>query len=91
LQLIQPLGNRKTLLPDQSDIEQRKIRGAIGDHLKRTADVSRGSDRLHPETKNCFLEVERDDQVILDNQHIVGHAIGRDVRHLTHEGSRRTH
>ena len=91
LQRIQPLGDRKTFLPDQPDIEQRKIRGAIGDHLERAGYVSGGPDRLDPETKYPVLEVERDDRVILDDQDIVGHAIAGNVHHLANKSSRIQH
>ena len=78
LQRIQPLGNRKAFFADQPDIEQRKIRGAVGNQSSALRHICRGAHRLHPETKNRVLEVERDDRIILDNQHVVGQAsVGR--------------
>jgi hypothetical protein len=35
------------------------------------ATLPRGPDRLYPETKNRVLEVERNDRIILDNQHVI--------------------
>src|SRR6202035_3295628 len=64
--------DRKTLFVDQADIEQHKIRRAIGDHVERFGDVSRGPYPLHPKTRNRVLEIERDNRIILDNQHVVG-------------------
>jgi hypothetical protein len=83
-QRFQPLGDRKAFFADQPDIEQRKIRSAIGDHFERLGHACRGPHALHAETENRFLEVERDDRVILDNQDIVGqdgHAVERDRFH----------
>ena len=57
---------------DQPDIEQGKIRCAIGDHFKRLGHAGRAPHRVHPETKNRVLEVERDDRVILNDQHVIG-------------------
>lgn len=90
-QRVQPLGDRKTFLPDEPDIEQRKIRGAVGDHLKCTGDVSRGPGHFHSETKNPVFEVERNDRVVLDDQDIVGYAIGGNVHHLASKSSRIKH
>jgi hypothetical protein len=73
---------------NQPHIEQCKIRGAIGDHFERLGHVSRGPDHFHPEAENRVLEVERDDRIILDDQDIIRHAIGRRVPHLAAKGSK---
>ena len=39
LQRLQPLGDRKAFFANQPDIEQRKIRRALGDHLERAGDT----------------------------------------------------
>ncbi len=77
IQGIEPLGNRKALLADQPDVEQGKVRRALGDHFERSRHASRRPHPLGPKTQNCFLEVERDDQVILDNQHVLGQVLGK--------------
>ena len=58
LQRLQPLGDRKTLFADQPDIEQGKIRRAIGDHLEapsprfpRSAPSSRRSPESCPRNR----------------------------------------
>ena len=53
LQRVQPLGDRKALFAHQPDIEQGKIRRAIGNHFERPGDVSRGPHRLHAQNREC--------------------------------------
>lgn len=76
-QRLQPLGDRKAVFADQPDIEQGKIRRAIGDRFKRLRHASGGPHRLHAETQDGVLEIERDDRIILDDQHVAGHGVGR--------------
>ena len=83
-QRLQSFGDRKTLFTDQPDIEQGESRRAIDDHLHRPGHGCRDTDFLRSEAENCVLEVERDDQIILDNQHIVWHEVESDGFHETH-------
>src|ERR1700738_2833674 len=90
---IQPLCDRKALFMDQRDVEQRKIRRASGNHSERSGHACRGPHRLHPEIQDRLLEIERDDQIILDDQDVLGEggdSVGGRVFHdLTlHGGSR---
>jgi hypothetical protein len=75
LQRIQPLGERKRLFVDQPDIQQRKIRRVIGDHVERLRHACRGAHRLHTEAENRVLEVDRDDRIIFNDQDVTGQAV----------------
>ena len=56
------------------------IRGAVGNQVERHRDTGGGADGLDAEPANRVLKVERDDRIVLDNQHMSGqilHGEGR--------------
>ncbi|MGY4424191.1 hypothetical protein ACVWY2_006640 [Bradyrhizobium sp. JR6.1] len=71
----QPLGDREGLLaPDETDVEQREIRRALGDQFERAGDVRSGAHRPGAEAQDGVLEIERDDRIVLDHENVTGHA-----------------
>ena len=72
---LQPFGNGKTLLADEADIEQREFRRPVGDHIERLGHVRGGPHRLHAKPQNRVFEIERNDRIVFDDQHIIGHAV----------------
>ena len=81
-QRLQPFGNGKTLFANEADVEQREFRGPKGDQFERLGHVCRGPHRLHTKSQERVFEVERDDRIILDDQHVVGHAVARGGFHV---------
>src|SRR5262249_55733348 len=53
---------------------QRKVRQAQADQVERTRNIGGGPRLLHTETKNCILKIERNEWIVLDDQHVVGKA-----------------
>ena len=51
LQCLQPFGNRKAFFAGQTDIEQREIRGAVGNQVERSRHISRCSHRFTPKPR----------------------------------------
>ena len=81
-QRLQPFGDGKTLFADQADVEQGEFRRPEGDQFERLGHVCRGPHRLHAKSQERVFEVERDDRIILDDQHVVGHAVARGGFHV---------
>ena len=69
------LSNGKTLFADEADIEQREFRRPVGDHIERFGHVRGRPHRLHTKPQNRVFEIERNDWIVFDDQHIVGHAV----------------
>src|SRR5215813_3019042 len=64
------------MLTHQADIEQREVRHAFINHLKRRRDVARSANGLDAKSRNRVLKIESDDRIILHDQHVTRQAVG---------------
>jgi len=65
----------------QRDVEQREVRRPFVDHRQRFGHMGRRANPLNSEIKDRGLEIDGDDGVVFDNQHVVRHAKATFMEH----------
>jgi hypothetical protein len=63
------------------DVEQRKIRRAIGNQIECPRHVAGGADRFDAKTEKGVLEIDCNDRIILDDQNVIGQVVAGDGFH----------